>query len=139
MARTSSKAAVEETKTAAPVKEVKAAEPKKAVKKTAAKAAEKEAPVAEAPKKAEPKPVKKAEPKAAVKEEAPAAPATSVIFEYGEKKIVAKELLARAMEAFKAAHGDVTIQEMQLYVNADEGCAYIVVNGVEYPEDKIVF
>ncbi len=131
MARTSSKAAVEETKTAAPVKEVKAAEPKKAVKKTAAKAAEKEAPVAEAP--------KKAEPKAAVKEEAPAAPATSVIFEYGEKKIVAKELLARAMEAFKAAHGDVTIQEMQLYVNADEGCAYIVVNGVEYPEDKIVF
>lgn len=131
MARTSSKAAVEETKTAAPVKEVKAAEPKKAVKKTAAKEAEKEAPVAEAP--------KKAEPKAAVKEEAPAAPATSVIFEYGEKKIVAKELLARAMEAFKAAHGDVTIQEMQLYVNADEGCAYIVVNGVEYPEDKIVF
>lgn len=131
MARTSSKAAVEETKTAAPVKEVKAAEPKKAVKKTAAKAAEKEAPVAEAP--------KKAEPKAAVKEETPAAPATSVIFEYGEKKIVAKELLARAMEAFKAAHGDVTIQEMQLYVNADEGCAYIVVNGVEYPEDKIVF
>lgn len=123
MARTSSKAAVEETKAVTPAKEGKAAEPKKTVKKTVAKAAvEKEVPAEEAPKKAEAKEL-----------------STSVIFEYGEKKIVAKELLAKATEAFKAAHADVTVQEMQLYVNADEGCAYIVVNGVEYPEDKITF
>ncbi len=123
MARTSSKAAVEETKAVTPAREGKAAEPKKTVKKTVAKAAvEKEVPAEEAPKKAEAKEL-----------------STSVIFEYGEKKIVAKELLAKATEAFKAAHADVTVQEMQLYVNADEGCAYIVVNGVEYPEDKITF
>lgn len=138
--KTSSKAAAEtkaaaltkETKAEAPAKESKAAEPKKATtKKTAKAAAEKE----------EAAPVKTAEVKkeAVKKEEAPAAPNTAVIFEYGEKKVVAKELLAKAMESFQAAHADVVIQDVQLYVNADEGCAYIVVNGQEYPEDKISF
>lgn len=86
---------------------------------------------APAPKKA---PVKKAAPK-----QEPAAPATKVVFEYGDKQVVAKELLAKAMESFRAAHADIEIQEMQLYIKADDNCAYIVVNGTEYPEDKVNF
>lgn len=97
---------------------------------TATAAASAPAP-APAPKKA---PVKKAAPK-----QEPAAPATKVVFEYGDKQVVAKELLAKAMESFRAAHADIEIQEMQLYIKADDNCAYIVVNGTEYPEDKVNF
>lgn len=86
---------------------------------------------APAPKKA---PAKKAAPK-----QEPASPATKVVFEYGDKQVVAKELLAKAMESFRAAHADIEIQEMQLYIKADDNCAYIVVNGTEYPEDKVNF
>ena len=76
--------------------------------------------------------------KAPVKKEAvKAEPATSVFFEYDGYQIVAKDLLAKAMEAFQAAHKHVEMKEVQLYVNGNEGFAYIVVNGVEYPEDKI--
>lgn len=110
-------------KAEAPVSAPKAASASKA----AAKAVSAEP---EAPKKT---PVKKAAPKQ------PADPTTTVIFEYGEKKVVAKELLAKAMESFRAAHGDIEIQDMQLYIKADDNCAYIVVNGTEYPEDKISF
>ena len=116
-AKTAAAAAVKET-----VKPVEAAEVKETVKaaETAAKA-----PAAET-KKAPSK-------KAAVKAE----PTTSVFFEYDGVQIVAKDLLAKAMKAFQEAHKDVEMKDVQLYVNGNEGFAYIVVNGTEYPEDKI--
>lgn len=155
MARKSVKAAEEEVKATAENTEVLTEEPKKAVKKTtvrkaaAKKTAEETAAEAAPAEKAEVQaeqetaPVKTAAKKttarkAAAKKEAKE-PNVSVTFEYANKQIVAKELLAKAMEAFCAAHAEVEIQDMQLYVNADEGCAYIVVNGVEYPEDRILF
>ena len=66
-------------------------------------------------------------------------PEVSVVLEYGGKQIVPKELVAKAMENFKAAHGDVEVNTRQLYINTDESCAYLVVNDEEYPEDKIEF
>lgn len=137
MVRKSTKAAAAKKETvkpaetkAAPAVEVKEA-PKAAEVKEAPKAAE----VKEAPKAAEVKAAPKAAApkKAAVKAE----PVTAVTFEYADKKIVAKELLAAAMDAFKAAHKDVEVKEMNLYVNANDGYAYMVVNGTEYPEEKI--
>ncbi|MDO5416674.1 MAG: DUF6465 family protein [Lachnospiraceae bacterium] len=119
MVRKSTKAAAAKKETVKPA-ETKAA-PAVEVKE-APKAAE----VKAAPKAAAPK-------KAAVKAE----PVTAVTFEYADKKIVAKELLAAAMDAFKAAHKDVEVKEMNLYVNANDGYAYMVVNGTEYPEEKI--
>lgn len=111
------------SKKAAPVQEAAVTETKKTVKKETEVKAE------------------------AVKETAKAAPAkkaekaeeaeVSVIFEFAEKKIVAKELLAKAKESFAAAHQDVVVKEMNLYINANDGFAYLVVNGTEYPEDKI--
>ncbi len=141
--RTTKKAAVEATevkgaKAAAVVETAETTEKKAAPKKAAA--AKKETAVKEAA------PVKK---EAAVKEAAPAKketaqkgaahtePEVSVVFECGGKQIVAKDVLAKAMDAFRAAHADVEIKEMKLYVNAEDSCAYIVVNGEEYPDDKV--
>ncbi len=80
-----------------------------------------------------------AEPKKAPVKKAPAKeePVTSVFFEYDGIQVVAKELLAKAMKAFAEAHKDVEMKDVQLYVNGNDGFAYIVVNGVEYPEDRI--
>lgn len=148
MARKSANAAAEEAKTVTAAAETAVEEPKKAaVKKTASrKTAAKKAEEAAAEAAEEKAPAKKTAAKkttsrktAEKKETKAAEPVVSVIFEYANKQVVAKELLAKAKEAFQAAHAEVEIQKMQLYVNADEGCAYIVVNGVEYPEERILF
>ena len=127
------------TTAAAEVKKEAAVEVKAAAK---APAAEKKTP---APKKETAKPAVKeaakvpAEPKKAPARKAAgkAEPSTSVFFEYDGVQIVAKDLLARAMKEFKEAHKDVEMKDVQLYVNGNERFAYIVVNGVEYPEDRI--
>ena len=108
----------------APAAEKKTPAPKKETAKPAVKEAAK-VPAAE-PKKA---PARKAAGKAE--------PSTSVFFEYDGVQIVAEDLLARAMKEFKEAHKDVEMKDVQLYVNGNERFAYIVVNGVEYPEDRI--
>lgn len=108
-----------------------AAEPKTTVKKEAAKEVKKET-VKEAAAEKKEAPAEKAE-----KAEPKAEMTASVVFEFADKKVVAKELLANAKAAFAAAHKDVVVEDMQLYVNANDGFAYLVVNGVEYPEDKI--
>ena len=112
-------------KTAAKKTEPKTAEPKAAakktaVKKTAAKAAE---PKKETAKKA---PAKKAEPKAAVH------------FQFDGKDIVAKDVLDQAIKAYKKAHRGVEIKDIQLYIVANEGAAYYVVNGEAADEYKIL-
>lgn len=108
-----------------------AVEPKTTVKKEAAKEVKKET-VKEAAAEKKEAPAEKAE-----KTEPKAEMTTSVVFEFADKKVVAKELLANAKAAFAAAHKDVVVEDMQLYVNANDSFAYLVVNGVEYPEDKI--
>lgn len=144
--RTTKKTAAQATE----VKETKASEAVETKPEAAETAAKKAAPKKTAKTTAEPKKetaAKEAAPakEAAVKEAAPAKkaeaahtePEVSVVFECGGRQIVAKEVLAKAMDAFRTAHADVEIKELKLYVNAEDNCAYIVVNGQEYPEDKI--
>ena len=141
--KTTKKVAAEATE----VKEVKVAEAVETADTTAKKAAPKKAAAVKttaAPKKETPvkeeAPAKKTTTKKTVAEkteETYTEPEVSVIFECGGKQILAKEVLAKAMDAFRGAHADVEIKEMKLYVNAEDSCAYIVVNGEEYPEDKI--
>ena len=116
--------ATKTTKKAAPVQEAAVTETKKTVSKEAAKASAS----------VKVKYYRKEEWK---KEEKTKEPVTSVIFEFADKKVAAKELLAKAKESFAAAHKDVVVKEMNLYINANDGYAYLVVNGTEYPEDKI--
>lgn len=113
------KAAPAEKKAAAP-KAVKAPAEKKAAAPKAAKApAEKKAPAA---KKA---PAKKAEPKA------------TVIVEYAGKQVVAKDVLAAATKAFKAARKGVEIKTIDIYVKPEENVAYYVVNGEGSDDYKV--
>ena len=147
-------AAAKEVK-AAPVKEtVKAAatEAPKAETKTSAvpvmkeetKAAPAPAIKAEAPAAA---PAKKAPAKRTAKKEAPvkraatkraAEPKTTVFFEFDGKQIIAKDVMDRAIKDFKSTHKDVEIKDFELYIVADEGAAYYVVNGEPSDDYKVM-
>lgn len=63
------------------------------------------------------KPAKKAEPE------------VNVFVEYMGKQAAAKEVVARAMDAYKAAHADAEIKTFEVYVKPEENAAYYVVNG----------
>lgn len=126
-------------------KEVKAAPVKKpAAKKTPAKAAaKKEAAPKETVKKEEaPKPAaKKAPAKPAARKPAAkkaAEPKAAVHFQFDGKDIVAKDVLDQAVKAYKKAHRGAEIKSIDLYIVANEGAAYYVVNGEGGNDDKII-
>ena len=100
--------------------EKKTAAPKTAAKKPAEtkEAAPKKAPAKKAP-------AKKVEPKA------------SVVIEYAGTQIVAKDVLAAATKAVKAANKGVTIKTLEVYVKPEENVAYYVVNGEGSEDYKV--
>ena len=124
-------------KTAAAKKETVKKEPvkKEAVKKetvkkeTAKKETEKKAPAKAAAAKAAP-----AKKPAAKKAE----PAAAVHFQFDGKDLVAKDVLDRAVKAFKKSHRGVEIKTIDLYIVANEGAAYYVVNGEGGDDYKII-
>lgn len=79
---------------------------------------------------------KAAAPKKTVARKA-AVPESNVYVEYADKKIVAKEVLATAMESYKAAHADTEIQTIEVYMKPEENVAYYVVNGEGSSEFKV--
>lgn len=97
--------------------EKKAAAPKKT---TAAKT-----PTAAKAPAAKKTPAKKAEPKA------------TVVIEYGENQIVAKEVLDAATKAYKANHRGVTIKTIEVYIQPENNVAYYVVNGEGSDDFKV--
>ena len=124
-------------KTAAAKKETVKKEPvkKEAVKKetvkkeTAKKGTEKKAPAKAAAAKAAP-----AKKPAAKKAE----PAAAVHFQFDGKDLVAKDVLDQAVKAYKSTHKGVEIKTIELYIVANEGAAYYVVNGEGNDDFKIM-
>ena len=119
-------------KTAAAKKETvkKEAVKKEAVKKeTAKKETEKKAPAKTAAAKAAP-----AKKPAAKKAE----PAAAVHFQFDGKDLVAKDVLDQAVKAYKSTHKGVEIKTIELYIVANEGAAYYVVNGEGNDDFKIM-
>ena len=124
-------------KTAAAKKEPGKKEPvkKEAVKKatvkkeTAKKETEKKAPAKAAAAKAAP-----AKKPAAKKAE----PAAAVHFQFDGKDLVAKDVLDQAVKAYKSTHKGVEIKTIELYIVANEGAAYYVVNGEGNDDFKIM-
>ena len=53
----------------------------------------------------------------------------TVVIEYGENQIVAKEVLDAATKAYKANHRGVTIKTIEVYIQPENNVAYYVVNG----------
>lgn len=95
-----------------------------------------EAPKTEAAPKDEAVTKNEAAPKKTVARKA-AVPESNVYVEYADKKIVAKEVLATAMESYKAAHADTEIQTIEVYMKPEENVAYYVVNGEGSSEFKV--
>ena len=60
-----------------------------------------------------------------------------VHFQFAGKDILAKSVLVQAVEAYKSTHKDVEIKKVELYIVAEEGAAYYVVNGVGADDYKI--
>lgn len=82
-------------------------------------------------------PAKKAAPKKASTKKA-AEPAVKVHFQFAGKDVLAKSVLDQAVEAYKSTHKDVEIKEVELYVVAEEGAAYYVVNGEASDDFKVM-
>ena len=117
---------------------------KRASAKTAAPKAEKKAvkePVKQAEKKTVKEPVKQAEKKAAPRRAAPkkaAEPKAAVHFQFEGKDLVARDILDQAMKAYQESHPETEIKTIELYVVANEGAAYYVVNGEAHDDFKIL-
>ena len=61
----------------------------------------------------------------------------TVVVEFAGKQIMAKDVLQKAEEAYLAAHKDVEIKTLELYISPEQNAAYYVVNG-EASEDVVV-
>lgn len=61
----------------------------------------------------------------------------TVVVEFAGKQIMAKDVLQKAEEAYLAAHKDVEIKTLELYISPEQNAAYYVVNG-EASEDFVV-
>ncbi len=55
----------------------------------------------------------------------------------GDKDIVAKDILDKAVENYKASHKDVQVKNIELYIVPEKNTAYYVVNGEEAEENQI--
>lgn len=70
-------------------------------------------------------PAKKADPKACV------------VIEFAGKKIVAKDVLDKAVKAYAEAHKGAEIKTIEVYVKPEENVAYYVVNGEGSDDYKV--
>ena len=136
----------EEVKAAAPAAEAPAAKETKA---PAKKAPAKKAPAKTAAAKKETvkketakKETEKKAPAKAAPAKKPAAkkaePAAAVHFQFDGKDLVAKDVLDQAVKAYKSTHKGVEIKTIDLYIVANEGAAYYVVNGEGGDDYKII-
>ncbi len=86
--------------------------------------------------------VKKAPAKKPVAKKAPVKkavePKMEVHFQFAGKDVLAKIVLDQAVEAYKSTHKDAEIKEVELYVVAEEGAAYYVVNGEASDDFKVM-
>ncbi len=64
-------------------------------------------------------------------------PEVNVFIEYMGRQAAAKEVVARAMDAYKAAHEGAEIKTFEVYVKPEESAAYYVVNGEGSTEFKV--
>ena len=65
-------------------------------------------------------------------------PKMEVHFQFAGKDILAKSVLDQAVEAYKSTHKDVEIKKVELYIVAEEGAAYYVVNGEASDDFKVM-
>ena len=67
-----------------------------------------------------------------------AEPKMEVHFQFAGKDVLAKSVLDKAVEAYKNTHKDAEIKEVELYIVAEEGAAYYVVNGEASDDFRVI-
>lgn len=71
------------------------------------------------------------------KETKKAEPKAFVMIQIGNKEVAAKAVLAAAVEAYKAANGEVEVETIEIYIKPEENAVYYVVNGDDSGDNKI--
>lgn len=64
-------------------------------------------------------------------------PKTNIFIEYEGRSILAKDVLARSIKAYKKFHRGVEIKRVELYIKPEENAAYYVINGDMSPSYKV--
>ena len=67
-----------------------------------------------------------------------AEPKMEVHFQFAGKDVLAKSVLEKAVEAYKNTDKDAESKEVELYIVAEEGAAYYVVNGEASDDFKVI-
>ena len=118
-------------------KETKAAKKSTAKKSTKAKSAAKTGEAADA------KPVvaeneeKKPAAKKATAKKAEVEPKISAVVEYEGRSVLVKNIVAKAVKAYKKANKGVVIKKVDIYIKPEENAAYYVINGDSSPSYKV--
>lgn len=64
-------------------------------------------------------------------------PEKTVYIEFAGKQFQAKAIVDQAVSVYKDTHKGASVKSVEVYVNADEGAAYYVINGEASPEFRI--
>lgn len=65
-------------------------------------------------------------------------PKTNIVIEYEGRPILAKDVIARALKAYKKANKGAVVKKVDIYIKPEENAAYYVINGDASPSYKIM-
>ena len=118
-------------------KETKATKESTAKKSTKAKSAAKTGEAADAKPVAAENEEKKPAAKKATAKKAEVEPKISAVVEYEGRSVLVKNIVAKAVKAYKKANKGVVIKKVDIYIKPEENAAYYVINGDSSPSYKI--
>ena len=118
-------------------KETKATKESTAKKSTKAKSAAKTGEAADAKPVAAENEEKKPAAKKATAKKAEVEPKVSAVVEYEGRSVLVKNIVAKAVKAYKKANKGVVIKKVDIYIKPEENAAYYVINGDSSPSYKI--
>ena len=64
-------------------------------------------------------------------------PKVSAVIEYEGRSVLIKNVVAKAVKAYKKANKGVVIKKVDIYIKPEENAAYYVINGDSSPSYKV--
>ena len=80
---------------------------------------------------------KKPAAKKATAKKAEVEPKVSAVVEYEGRSVLVKNIVAKAIKAYKKANKGVVIKKVDIYIKPEENAAYYVINGDSSPSYKV--
>ena len=80
---------------------------------------------------------KKPAAKKATAKKAEVEPKVSAVVEYEGRSVLIKNIVAKAIKAYKKANKGVVIKKVDIYIKPEENAAYYVINGDSSPSYKV--